>query len=71
MLALLSDRLVTRKRVAANIESATICAWPVFESVWQDQSIVSRWLSCAITFALKQDRQRNQSRDLFADVHPG
>jgi hypothetical protein len=71
MLALLSDRLVTPKRLAANIESGTICGWPASESVWQDQSIVLRWLSCVITFALKPDRQQNQNRDLSVDVHPG
>ena len=37
---LLSIRLGTPKRVAANIESATICAWPASESVWQGQSIL-------------------------------
>ena len=71
MLALLSNRLGTPKRLAANIEPATICAWPASESVWQDQSIVLRWQSCVITFALKPDRQRNQNHDLSVDVHPG
>jgi len=71
MLALLLDGLVTRKRVAASGESGTICAWPVSESVWQDQSIVLRWLSCVITFALKPGRQRKPNRDLSVDVHPG
>src|SRR5215472_766204 len=32
MLALLSNRLGTPKRLAANIEPATICAWPASES---------------------------------------
>ena len=71
MLALLSNRLGTPKRVAANIESATICAWPASESVWQGQAILPRWQSCVINFALKPDRQRNQNRDLSVDVHPG